>query len=482
MKLLILILLWFNFAQRDSAEQCLRQTREQDKMYVCPSSDSVIRYAVDYYDKHGSKAERTEAHYLLGCVEADLFNRAKAIYELRYAARLNPDKTGNQQALIYSRLGYLLYEHQLTEEAEEVYEKAEALARVRKDTTDLVHALMQRGNIRLSRGETDSAVTYIDEAWQLSETQHDNYLQATVLTAVYALCRQQGESTRAEWAARRCMSIVPHPMRTWPAMFNLGETLYYKEQYDSAKVLLEPILEIDHSYQLRADVADILEKIAIAEGNADAQRRYSELQKALERSARMSMETTAVLRQELEELELQAEKRHQTEVVLWLLLSLLVFLLAGIALMTILRFRRKQTLSQQIDNMQTERQSLIQEKFSSSEVYQKLQRLTELARENPYAKENLTAADWQQLMVYTDNMHNGIMTHLRSRYGLSEDELRICLMFILNVPVICMGYFVKGYSRNTIQLKARQIPVNAGAEKGTLLRDWLRDEEEVMEK
>ena len=482
MKLLIFILLCFSTVQRDSAEHCLRITAEQDRQYVCPESDSVIRYAVDYYDRHGSRAERTEAHYLLGCVEADLFNRAQAIYELRYAAKLNPDKHSNRQALIYSRLGYLLYEHQLYEEARQVYASALSLAQERQDTTDLVHSLMQLGNICLSEQATASAEKYINEAWQLAERGQDRQLQATVLTAVYALARQQHDGERAELAARECWARVPHPMRTWPAMLNMGETLYYKQKYDSARLLLEPILEIDQSYQLRADVADILGRIAIAEGKTDEARKYAELQKALERSARMSLQTTAVLRQELEELELQSEKRHQTEVVLWVMLGILIILLTGIAVVTIQRFRRKQTLGQQIDTMQTERQSLIQEEFSSSEVYQKLQRLTEVARENPFAKENLTATDWQQLMVYADNLHNGIITHLRSKYGLSEDELRICLMFLMNVPVVCMGYFVKGYSRNTIQLKARQIPVRAGAAKGTLLRDWLAGEVESLQK
>ncbi|MBR1809739.1 MAG: hypothetical protein IJ776_10195 [Paludibacteraceae bacterium] len=483
MRLICLILLFvFHTAERDSAERCMQITAEQDRQYVCPESDSVIQYAVDYYDRHGNRSERARAHYLLGCVEADLFNRAQAIYELRLASRLNPNKESNQQALIYSRLGYLLYEHRLYDEAWEIYDNARELAIVRKDTTDLIHSLMQLGCLLMTKGDYEAAAPLTDEAWQLAETQDDAYLRATVLTAVYRLRRQTGDSEGAERAARLCMATVPHPMRTWPAMYNLGETLYYKEQYDSAKMFLEPIMEIDHSYQLRADAADLLEKIAFRQGDRGKAHTYSELKKALERSAQMSLETTNVLRRELYELERQAEMRRRTELVLWICLALLLILLVVVGYVIVRRYRQKTALRQQIRTMQTERQALIAEEFESSEVNQKLQRLIEVARENPFAKENLTASDWQQLMVYTDNMYSGIMTHLRSEYGLTEDELHICLMFLMNVPVVCMGFFVKGYSRNTIQLKARQIPINAGAKKGTLLRDWLAGEVQHLQK
>ncbi len=481
MKILMIILLCLHPQMRDSAEYCLRITEEQDKQYICPESDSVIRYAVDYYDKYGNKRERTKAHYLLGCVEADLFNRAQAIYELRLAAKLNPDKHNNQQALIYSRLGYLLYEHQLYDEAQEVYQNALDLAKERQDTIDLTHSLMQLGCISLENQKTEDADKYIQEAWRLAQTrEEDNYLQATVLTALYRLYRTQNEEDKAEWAARECMTIVPHPTRTWPAMYNLGETLYYKEKYDSACLLLEPILQIDHSYQLRADAAEILEKTALRRGDSEKARTYGELQKALERSAKMSLETTDVLRRELYELENQATKSHKIEIVLRISLVLLMILLSAVVTIIISRYRRRQALKHQIENMQTERQSLIQEEFEASEVNVKLRKIVETVRENPFAKENLDEKDWQQLAVYIDRIHHGIITHLRGKYNLDEDEIHICMMFLLNVPVICIGHFVNGYTRNTIQLKARQIPLRAGAKKGTLLRDWLRSEEEKL--
>lgn len=153
----------------------------------------------------------------------------------------------------------------------------------------------------------------------------------------------------------------------------------------------------------------------------------------------------------------------------------LALLLIAIITIIIYRYRQHRALSQQIQTMQTTRQSLIEEQWEASEVYQKLWHIVELVKQNPFTKENLDATDWQQLLVYADQRHHNIATTLRSKYHLSEDELHISVLMLFGVPVSQIGHFVHGYTRNTIQLKARQIPLRAGAKKGTLLRDWLQE-------
>ncbi len=460
--LLISLCLLSDNTERDSARQALAITEANDQAYRFPESDSLIRFAVNYYDRHGTRQERAKAHYLLGCVEADLFRRAEAIYELRQADRLLRDRQSNLQALIYSRLGYLLYEHELREEAQEVYVKAEQLALLRHDTLDLIYSRMQLGKVH--------------EAWQLAQTFADSIdVRPTVLTALYSSYQQAGNTDSAAWAARLCFRLAPHPMRTWIAMYQLGEVMYQEQQYDSAQTLLQPILAIDHSYQLRADAAAILEKIALQQGDIAHAQLYQQQHLALQRSAHDALETNRVLRQQLNELEQQTDLRRQQQRLLIMLTIALALLLIAIITIIIYRYRQHRALSQQIQTMQTTRQSLIEEQWEASEVYQKLWHIVELVKQNPFTKENLDATDWQQLLVYADQRHHNIATTLRSKYHLSEDELHISVLMLFGVPVSQIGHFVHGYTRNTIQLKARQIPLRAGAEKGTLLRDWLQE-------
>lgn len=461
---ILLCLTFFgNSAERDSAAHALAITETNDHAYIFPENDSLIRYATAYYDRHGTRAERAKAHFYLGCVEADLFRRAEAIYEIRQAERLNPDKENRLQALVYSRLGYLLYEHNLTEEAKDIYTKAEQLALLQHDTIDLIYSRMQLGRPF--------------EAWQLAVQYKDREdVRPTVLTALYNHYKETGMTDSAYYAAQLCMSLVPRPMKTWPAMFNLGEALYMRGEFDSAKVLLEPVLHIDHSYQMRADAAAILENIAIREQRTEQAAMYADLHKALQRSAYTALETNNVLRRQLYELEEQAEERQRQKHVLAAMIAILI-LLIGIAMSVIIqRWRQHRSLYHKIQSMKTIRRSLVQETFETSDLHSKLQHITDAARENPFTKENLDNSDWQQLLVYTDERYHGIVTHLRCRYNLTEDELHICVLMLADVPVSLIGHFVRGYTRNTIQLKARQIPQNAGAPKGTLLRQWLQEE------
>ena len=471
--LLIILFLSFHTAESDSAKVWLEKTESDDKAYRFPESDSLIRLSVDYYDRHGSRSERAKAHFYLGCVEADLFRRAEAIYELRRADRLNRDKNNHLQALIYSRLGYLLYEHNLWDEALDIYTRAEQLATLQADSVNLIYSKMQLGNI-LQSSDSARASGLINEAWQLAKeyTTHDT--RAVVLTAVYPLRLTQGDTIAAYHAARLCMEIVPHPMRTWPAMYNLGEALFFKQEYDSAKVLLEPILGIDHSYELRANTAALLNRIALAQGKPQQAQTYSDMERAMRRSAYAALETNNVLRRQLQDMEEQAGLNRKSKIVLTIFVCMLAVVLTILGAMIVKRVRQRRSLRHQIRDMQTLRHSLVEEEWYASPIYDKLQNLAEQLKDNPFIKDNLSLQEWRQLSVYADDRFNGISTRLRKKYKLNDDEVHICLLYLFDVPVSVIGHFVKGYTRNTIQIKARQIPIRAGADKGTLLRDWLQ--------
>ncbi|MBD9094426.1 MAG: hypothetical protein EGQ20_18145, partial [Bacteroides oleiciplenus] len=54
--------------QADSAYYALLLTQAMDKNYIVQADDSLIRYAVAYYDKTNDVRMQAKAHYYWGCV------------------------------------------------------------------------------------------------------------------------------------------------------------------------------------------------------------------------------------------------------------------------------------------------------------------------------------------------------------------------------------------------------------------------------
>ena len=77
--LILLFLLVGCTGQRTRMEQVIREAKEQNKNYIPFTTDSLLREAVDYYDRHGTANERLRARYLLGCAYRDLHEAPLAI-------------------------------------------------------------------------------------------------------------------------------------------------------------------------------------------------------------------------------------------------------------------------------------------------------------------------------------------------------------------------------------------------------------------
>jgi hypothetical protein len=76
-KYIFLLLCLFAFAciklsRRQYAEWCLLLTQARDKNYIAPTSDSLIRAAVDYFEHHGPASRQMLAYYYMGRVSQDL--------------------------------------------------------------------------------------------------------------------------------------------------------------------------------------------------------------------------------------------------------------------------------------------------------------------------------------------------------------------------------------------------------------------------
>ena len=99
----------------------LLKTQADYKCFVPITSDTLIRYATDYYDGKCKNYRAAMAHYSLGCVYSELNNDAAAIESYLRAQSLFPDTTVRYHRLCYQNLGLHYLNKNMADEALAAY-------------------------------------------------------------------------------------------------------------------------------------------------------------------------------------------------------------------------------------------------------------------------------------------------------------------------------------------------------------------------
>lgn len=109
----------------DYAAWCLHFTHAQYKLYLDIKSDSLIRFAVNYYDNTNIEKYSGTSYYLLGCIH-EMNNRKKdAMYCFKKADDILK-KTNNYltKGIVNQKIGYLFLLDEYYSEAEVYFRKA----------------------------------------------------------------------------------------------------------------------------------------------------------------------------------------------------------------------------------------------------------------------------------------------------------------------------------------------------------------------
>lgn len=97
------------------------RTQADYKCYEPLTSDSLIRYATDYYRKTRKSYRAAMAWYSLGCVYTELQDDAAAVEAYLQAQSLFPDTTVRYYRLCYQNLGYHYINKNMPDEALAAY-------------------------------------------------------------------------------------------------------------------------------------------------------------------------------------------------------------------------------------------------------------------------------------------------------------------------------------------------------------------------
>ena len=518
--------------QADSAYYVLLLTQARDKNYVVQTDDSLIRYAVAYYDKTNDVRMQAKAHYYWGCVYRDMNRQAEAFREFLIAAPLTEKaKEKRQLGLVYNNIGFIYNIQGFNEKADSIYQLMEVIAQEVKDTALWSEALSKQGSIALTKGKEyfPIAEQKLSDAFEAVNRVGNNGLKANISASLSNLYSRMDEGEKALYYAKLNLALRRDTARAYHAFLILGDAYYKCEQYDSAIFYLNKSL-MSKDYGRKAGAYMRLADIAMIQGNAalsvELERNSSAYKDSLYKFRR------SVVAHEMIEAETDAhtmlQKLHYKGR-LNMYLYAFILITAMIIIVTLFlykRYRRKndllqkdkqqlekvnQDLSQHYANLQTDitekdleieklrkelvshqideeeraklqaeldemilkRRTLAKEAFLHSPLYAKMQAIIQDYQDRDESDEEISDQEWQEFFVGVDLEWNNAITDLCVKYQLSKEELHLVCLNLAGFPFSHLEYLLH-LSRRTLYRKKSALLKRIGAEQNCDFEDILQ--------
>ena len=518
--------------QADSACYALLLTQARDKNYVVQTDDSLIRYAVAYYDKTNDVRMQAKAHYYWGCVYRDMNRQAEAIREFLIAAPLTEKaKEKRQLGLVYNNIGFIYNIQGFNEKADSIYQLMEIIAQEVKDTALWSEALSKQGSIALTKGKEyfPIAEQKLSDAFGAVDSVGNNGLKANISASLSNLYSRMDEGEKALYYAKLNLSLRRDTARAYRAFLLLGDAYYKLGQYDSATFYLNKSL-LSKDYGRKAGAYMRLADIAMIQGNAalsvELERNSSAYKDSLYKFRR------SVVVNEIIEAETDAQAmlqklyykgRLNTYIYGFILITIII---VAIVLFLYRRYQRKNDLlqrdkqelekinqdlnqhyvslqtnieqknleieglrkelaSHQIDeeqreNLQAEldemilkRRTLAKEAFLHSPLYTKMQAIIKDYQDRDQSDEEISDQEWQEFVVGMDIQWNNVITDLCAKYQLSKEELHLVCLSLAGFPFSHLEYLLH-LSRKTLYRKKNVLLKRMGVEQNCGFEEILQ--------
>ena len=494
----------------DRAYHALLLTQARDKNYIVRTDDSLIQVAVRYYDTHENAPLQARAYYCWGSLYRDRNDYSQAIdkYTIALSHINGRSENAELKASLYSNLGYLYYTQGLSTEADSIYQRAELLAKSQKDTASLCYTLSQRGMISLEQGKTyyPKAEQQMQQALSIGKAFSDSTILVPIyhsLSMLYSLMPKPGQ---ALLYARLNYSGLKDTQHCYRTFLLLGNAYFINGQYDSAGIFLQKILKAERYYDTKADACMRLSEIAQKKGDMETSILLERKRTMYQDSAQINQQGHDILNTVI------AHERNNSNTIskrsTYILCTVSTIFLA-ISFVCIFYFRKKHlqhkaekkeweetlqaeiakanlrrkqelaekerenaTLQEKVSQLVVKKPTHRQEEYKTSALYIKVSRITK-DLQKVETKENLNEEEWSQFTALTNAGWYGIITYLDERYNLSAEEIRICCLYLAQVPVIHMGHFLHIQSRSTIQARTKNILLKMGAPQGLSLKNVL---------
>lgn len=498
----------------DSAYYALLMTQARDRNYVPQADDSLILFAISYYDQTTNTEMQARSYYYCGCVYRELNDNTKAISCFLTAEKLAKNsKDLCLLSLIYNHIGYILYTNDLNEQADSVYQKVQQIAVQLKDSLLQAETLLQRGMIQMEKGKPayPKAEELLQQTYHMTKLLDNKLLFKKTTNSLSSLYSKMGNGKKAIVFAKQNLALQEDTAHCYSAYLSLGNAYCKNQQYDSASFYLYKALP-SKSYAIKAGVYGSLSNIAKACGNFEESWNLTKLYNIYKDSLQNSYRQQAynIINVEKEVKIAYQQKEYESTISIY---NYLLLLLAVVALLFILFIRKKnrgktlrlqeeksrleelhamvqwqntqleeeqkqkteriaylekelaqlhysttqkEKLHNELKTLSQERRSLLKSIQEYSNVEVKMKRIVQDYKEYAESELHMEEDDWKQLIAEVDRRWNGITLKLHSRYKLSQEEVRLCCLYLTDLPISHLGCLLN-CQRDTIYKKANRI-------------------------
>lgn len=218
----------------ERALYALLLTQARYKSCVLLEDDSLIRIAVDYYQRGGEQERLAQAYFYWGCVYVENEELPKAISLYLKSLELMSEKNNPIfMAMVYSHLGNCYNEQDLHSTAREMYRRGYNLCAV-KDSARSSYALRDIGNTFLLEYQLDSALCYYQQALKIASSLQDNECLSLIYKNIAGLYNELGRHMEAESALSKALSYLTVEEDYTSACSIKGDILNSLNRNDSA--------------------------------------------------------------------------------------------------------------------------------------------------------------------------------------------------------------------------------------------------------
>lgn len=442
--------------QADSAYYGLLMTEARDKNYIIQTNDSLIQSALTYYNSINDIEKRARVYYYSGCVYRDSRKKKEAMTQFLMAEPL-AEEAGEKRllSLIYFNIGHLYYSQNLNTQADSTYRLAAQIGE--KDPVLQASVLTQRGLIQMEKGEASypEAEKMILKALSIAENSPNIRLKESVFTSLCLLYNWMENGEKAIEFAKRNLGVQANPDTCYKASELLGSAYYQISQYDSAHYYLQKALPTKH-FATKASIYMYLADIAKEQGDLatslEMERKYSAYLNSMQNNSQTDEIITAEKNLRFNSL---PEKLNTQSISLILSIGIPLTFIGILAIFIhVLFLRKKQNTTHPIAAYIPE--EIHEEMFEQSDVYKKMKRIIQSYKTNGGSAEMMHKNDWRQLITETDKCWGNITSTLQSRYGLTEDEIRLCCLYLADLPASHLCHILN-CTRDTVYKRADRI-------------------------
>ena len=244
------------YPEKERARWCLLMTQAIDRTYRTHTSDSLIRFAVNYYEKANDLSKLPTAFYTLGRVQRDLKDNEHAVNSFLKALDLAKGSDDYKlQYLAASQLGHVYAYSRFIDEALKTYQQALYFAEQGNDSINLSYVNSFLGRVYGLQKDWNRSIEFYQKAISMAkQISYIPILKAKLneLAAIYKYCEKYQEAADC---LEQLISLGDDPlsgMEGAAVYLNLGDLYRLSENYDSAIPYLEKALQTKNLYTKRS--------------------------------------------------------------------------------------------------------------------------------------------------------------------------------------------------------------------------------------